>query len=71
MPEILEDVKRTFRKLVAKHVRPESIIELLVTLRAKVDLSVDDTGWVSAIVMCTSHVHLSFPISRTEGFGVR
>jgi hypothetical protein len=40
----IESAKNIFRRLVedASH---ESIIELLVSLRAKVPLSVDDTGW--------------------------
>ena len=45
LQEVLDDAKRTFRRLVAEHANSESIIELLVSLRAKVSLSVDDTGW--------------------------
>ncbi len=46
MQKMIDDVKKMFGKLIAEHAKPESIIELLVSLRVKADLSVDDTGWV-------------------------
>jgi len=45
LQKVLDDVKKTFGELVEGHAKPESIIELLVSLRAKADLSVDDAGW--------------------------
>jgi len=44
MQNLPDDVKRTFCRLITENAHPE-IIKLLVSLRAKVDLSIDDAGW--------------------------
>ncbi len=45
MNQVLDDTKKTFRSLLDESTDHQCIIDLLVSLREKVDLSVDDTGW--------------------------
>ncbi len=42
----LDEAKNTFRRLLNERAHSQCIIDLLVDLRARANLSVDDTGWI-------------------------